>query len=142
MEGLQKKSTIILVTALMVLIAFLLSLFLLVSVASVFCASVVLIPEVRDYQIRREVFEYVEEHKDSIELESYEYTQYFVYADWGFGDAGVIYGYYYSPREESFDSDSKYCGGYRHEGPTQYGDGWIYYEEICDHWYYYEEHYG
>ena len=98
--------------------------------------------EVQHYQIRNEVFTYVEEHKDSIEISNPEYTQYFEYTDRGFLDAGVIYGYVYSPNAHYETNGKKYRNGYRFEGPTTYGNGWLYYEKICDDWYYYEEHYG
>lgn len=110
--------------------------------ATAILRSAVVVREVQHYKIRKEVFEYVEDHKESIEIESRKYSQYFEYADHGFWDAGVIYGYFYSPKEESSEYDSEYRGGWRREGSPNYGDGWVYFEKICENWYYYEEHYG
>ena len=98
--------------------------------------------EIEHWQMRREVFEYVIENKESIDLTNPQYSQFFEYADWGFLDAGIVYGYFYSPDDESTSNDNEYRGGYRSEGSPHNGDGWGYYEEICDNWYYYEEHYG
>ena len=93
-------------------------------------------------QIRNEIFAYVQENKDSIDLHDPQYTQYFEYSEWGLIDAGVIYGYIYSPNNEHSSYGKKYRRGYRSVGPTTYGDGWFYFEKICDNWFYYEEHYG
>ena len=82
------------------------------------------------------------ENKDSIDLHDPQYTQYFEYSEWGLIDAGVIYGYIYSPNNEYSSYGKKYRRGYRNDGPTTYGDGWFYFEKICDNWFYYEEHYG
>ena len=98
--------------------------------------------EIQHYEIRGEVFQYVEDHKESIAVKNPENTQYFIYSEWGFVDAGVIYGYFYSPEDERTDYCEEYRDGFRYETPTRYGDGWVYFEEICDNWYYYEEHYG
>lgn len=120
----------------------LMPLILFILLLAILFGTVFIAREVQHHEIRSEVFEYVEENKDSIELKSPEYTQYFIYADDGFWDAGVIYGYFYSPVDENINGCEEYRGGFRREGLTSYGDGWFYFEEICENWYYYEEHYG
>ena len=129
--------------------SFLLSVVLLLSPLIMFIGIFVIIlvggtisGEIQRFQIRNEIFAYVEENQDSIVLHDPEYTQYFEYSDWGFGDAGVIYGYIYSPNTDYSSYGEKYRKGCRCDGPTTYGNGWFYYEEICENWYYYEEHYG
>ena len=96
----------------------------------------------QDRQIRTEIYEFVTENKDFIDLNNPEHIQYFEYYEWGFVDSGVIYGYFYSPDNQCVSYGSKYRKGYRSEGSPNYGNGWVYFEQICDHWYYYEEHYG
>ena len=93
-------------------------------------------------QIRDEIFEYVSENKDEIELTDTEHRQYFEYADKGFIDAGVIYGYFYSPHDEYQNYTRTYRNGYLRYGSPNSGEDWCYFEKICDNWYYYEEHYG
>ena len=98
--------------------------------------------EVQHYQIRSEVFEYVDQHKESIELNNPEYPQYFEYTNWGYIDSGIIYGYFYSPHDEYESHNRPYRNGYLRYGTPYSGADWCYFEEICDDWYYYEEHYG
>ena len=83
---------------------------------------------------------YPEEWEDERYKSSKE--KYFEYYEWGFVDSGVIYGYFYSPDNQCVSYGIKYRKGYRSEGSPNYGNGWVYFEQICDHWYYYEEHYG
>ena len=115
---------------------------LLILLLGIGLAALSIFPEVQRYQIRNEIFTYVQENKDSIDLHDPQYTQYFEYSEWGLIDAGVIYGYIYSPNNEYSSYGKKYRRGYRSDGPTTYGDGWFYFEKICDNWFYYEEHYG
>ena len=139
----MKKNTKDLIKAISLIPVILLApLILVISLLAVFYGSAFVVREVQHYQIRSEVFAYVEEHKESIELSDPEYTQHFEYTEWGFVDAGVIYGYAYYPNDQYLTNSKKYRNGYRLEGPTTYGNGWYYYEKICDNWYYYEEHYG
>ena len=95
-----------------------------------------------DNRIRNEVFGYVIENKDSIELTDPDRRQYFEYYEWGFVDVGIIYGYFYSPYEECQDQTKDYRNGYLKYGAPYSGKDWCYFEKICDNWYYYEEHYG
>lgn len=99
-------------------------------------------PEIQNTKIRREVFAHVKDNKDTIEITNMTYSQQFTYTERGFGDAGVIYGYLYDPDSNYETVGQKYHGGYRIDGATTYGDGWFYYQKICENWYYYEEHYG
>lgn len=139
----MKKNTKDLIKAISLIPVVLLSpLILFTLVLVIIFATATISSEVEHYQTRREVFAYVEEHKDFIELSNPKCTQHFEYTDWGFVDAGVIYGYVYSPDDQYETNGKRYRKGYRFEGPTTYGDGWFYYEKICDNWYYYEEHYG
>lgn len=116
-----------------------LALFLLIGL---FLGITLAFPEIQNYKIRREVFAYVVENQDTIEIEDRTKPQQFPYSEWGFGDAGVMYGYLYDPDPNYETVGRKYHGGYRIDGATTYGDGWFYYQKICENWYYYEEHYG
>lgn len=97
---------------------------------------------IHNYKIQRDIFAYVKENKDTFELTNVTHSQQFPYSEWGFGDAGVMYGYLYDPAPNYETVGQKYHGGYRIDGATTYGDGWFYYQKICENWYYYEEHYG
>ncbi len=139
----MKKSTKDLIKAISLIPVVLLSpLIMFILLLAILFGAAFIAREVQHYEIRSEIFEYVEENRDSIELKSPEHTQYFIYAEDGFWDAGVIYGYFYSPVDENINGCEAYHGGFRYEGATSYGNGWVYFEEICDNWYYYEEHYG
>lgn len=98
--------------------------------------------QVERNQIRDEIFEYVIENKDELEQTDAEHRQYFEYADKGFIDSGVIYGYFYSPHDEYQNYTRAYRNGYLRYGSPNSGEDWCYFEKICDNWYYYEEHYG
>ena len=139
----MKKNTKDLIKALSLIPAVILApLILFILLLAVLYGAAFVVREVQHYQIRSEIFAYVEERKESIEISNPQYSQHFEYTDWGFVDAGVIYGYVYSPDDRYITNSNKYRNGYRFEGSTTYGDGWFYYEKICDNWYYYEEHYG
>lgn len=139
----MKKNTKDLTKAISLIPVVLLSpLILVISLLAVLYGSAFVVREVQYYQIRSEVFAYVEEHKESIEISHPEHPQYFEYADWGFVDAGVIYGYFYSPDDEYASSNRTYRNGYLQYGTPNNGEDWCYFEKICDNWYYYEEHYG
>ena len=98
--------------------------------------------EIQNNRIRRDVFEYVAEYKDSIELSDPERYQYFEYYELSFVDAGIIYGYFYSPNDEIQNQATDYRNGYLRYGTPYSGRDWCYFERICDNRYYYEEHYG
>ena len=139
----MKKNTKDLIKAISLILAVLLSPYILfVLLLVVLFGAAFVGSEVQHFQIRSEVFAYVEEHKDTIEILHPQNSQYFEYTEWGMIDAGIVYGYAYCPDDRYITCGNKYRGGYRFEGPTTYGDGWYYYEEICENWYYYEEHYG
>jgi hypothetical protein len=98
--------------------------------------------QVSNYRFRNDIYVYVHQHKDSIELVESEYKQSFVYYEWGFLDAGINYGYFYSPNDEYQNQTRAYRNGYLKYGTPYSGEDWCYFERICDNWYYYEEHYG
>lgn len=97
---------------------------------------------IQNNKIRNEIFEYVLENKDEIELTDMEHRQYFEYTEKGFIDSGIIYGYFYSPHDEHQNYTRTYRNGYLRYGSPNSGEDWCYFEKICDNWYYYEEHYG
>ena len=96
----------------------------------------------RDQKIKREVFSYVQDNQHQIPLDDTMHFQEFEYTSWGFSDAGVTYGYYYSPEDEYQFNGSPYHNGYLRYGTPNSGRDWYYHERICENWYYYEEHFG
>ena len=86
----------------------------------------------RDQKIKKEVFSYIQDNQH----------QEFEYTSWGFIDAGVTYGYYYSPEDEYQFKGPPYRNGYLKYGTPNSGKDWYYHERICENWYYYEEHFG
>ncbi len=93
-------------------------------------------------KIRNEVFSYVLENKDNMAVDNTKARQYFEYSSWHFSDAGVVYGYFYSPYDEYLNRKRAYRNGYLEYGTPNSGRDWCYFEKICDNWYYYEEHFG
>lgn len=96
----------------------------------------------QDNKIRNEVVSYVLENKDKIAVDDTKTRQYFEYSRWHFSDAGVVYGYFYSPYDEYQNRTRAYRNGYLEYGTPNSGRDWCYFERICDNWYYYEEHFG
>ena len=64
--------------------------------------------QVQRYQIRNEIFEYVIENKDEIELENPALRQEFYYKPTGLSISGVEYGYVYNPRNDFSYGGEKY----------------------------------
>lgn len=89
--------------------------------------------EIECYTMRKDIFEYVLENKDSIELEDPRQDQKFRYHRWALADTAVEYGYYYTPHPEQLYLGKEYRKGYLDKG----FDYQIYSEEICDNWFYY-----
>lgn len=96
----------------------------------------------RDRQIKEEVFSYVQRNQHQIPLDDTTTFQEFYYTSVGFSDAGVAYGYYYSPEDEYRFKGSPYRDGYLRYGTPNNGEDWYYHERICENWYYFEEHFG
>ena len=96
----------------------------------------------RDPKIKKEVFSFIQDNQHQISLDDAMRFQEFEYTSWGFIDAVVIYGYYYSPEDEYQFKGSPYRNGYLKYGTPNSGKDWYYHERICENWYYYEEHFG
>jgi len=96
----------------------------------------------RDQKIKREVFSYVQDNQHQISLDDAMHFQEFEYTSWGFSDAGITYGYYYSPEDEYQFKGLPYHNGYLRYGTPNSGKDWYYHERICENWYYFEEHFG
>ena len=92
--------------------------------------------------IHDEVFSYVLDNRYTIQLSDSNRREYFVYHEWSFIDAGIVYGYYYSPDDEYLKPMKAYRNGYLKYGTPYSGMDWYYIEENCNNWYYFEEHYG
>lgn len=95
--------------------------------------------------IKAEIFEYVLQNKDNIELDPNKMYQEFFYRATGDITAGVDYGYYYSEYDKyevAPSEENRYKSGYRIFGINGDPADWYYTEKICDHWYYYELHDG
>lgn len=93
-------------------------------------------------QIRNEIFAYVLENRDSIELINPNFQQDFFYTATGLQDGGVEYGYYYEPDDVHTLRGEPYRGGYRTYGVPDDDTDWYYSERICENWFYYEIHDG
>lgn len=98
--------------------------------------------QVERNQIRDEIFEYVIENKDEIELENPALRQEFYYKPTGLSISGVEYGYIYNPRNDFSYGGEKYRTGYRTYGIPDEDTDWYYEERICENWFYYEIHDG
>lgn len=98
--------------------------------------------QVERSHIRREIFSYVQENAEIIELNDPNNYQEFFYTATGLQDGGVEYGYYFSPNNEYTLQGDPYRKGYRIYGiPDDHSD-WYYSERICENWFYYEIHDG
>ena len=98
-------------------------------------------------RVRSDVFAFVLENKDAIDITSPYGEQAFHHADTGSWDTSVYFGYYFSEDDNygspiSLDEWRSYKKGIRIDG--LFGDpiDWYYTEKICDNWYYYELHDG
>lgn len=98
--------------------------------------------EVRRCQIRNEIYSYVQENSDAIELTNPNSYQEFFYTSTGLQDGGVEYGYYYAPDDDYALHSEPYRNGYRLYGIPDDDTDWYYTERICENWFYYEIHDG
>lgn len=98
--------------------------------------------QIERYQIRSEIFSYVQEYTESIELTNPNSYQEFFYTATGLQDGGVEYGYYYAPDDDHFLHGEPYRRGYRTYGIPDDDTDWYYSERICENWFYYEIHDG
>ena len=104
--------------------------------------SLQIFSEVQRCQIRNDIFSYVQENSDAIELTNSNSYQNFFYAATGLQDSGVEYGYYYAPDDNYALHGEAYRNGYRIYGIPDDDTDWYYSERICENWFYYEIHDG
>ena len=105
-------------------------------------AGLFIFGEVQRNQIRNEIFSYVQENSDAIELTNPNSYQEFFYTTTGLQDGGVEYGYYYAPDDDYALHGEPYRNGYRIYGIPDDDTDWYYTEQICENWFYYEIHDG
>ena len=105
-------------------------------------AGLSIFSEIRRFQIRNEIFSYVQENSDNIELTNSNSYQEFSYSTTGLQDCGVEYGYYYAPDDDYALHGEQYRNGYRIYGIPDDDTDWYYTERICENWFYYEIHDG
>ena len=105
-------------------------------------AGLFIFSEVQRSQIRNEIFSYVQENSDAIELTNPNSYQEFFYTATGLQDGGVEYGYYYAPDDDYALHGEAYRNGYRIYGIPDDNTDWYYTERICENWFYYEIHDG
>lgn len=98
--------------------------------------------QIESNQIRNEIFKYVLENKDEIELKNPALRQEFYYKSTGLSIGGVEYGYIYSPSNDYSYGGEKYRNGYRTYGIPDEDTDWYFEERICENWFYYEIHDG
>ena len=139
MVSIVKKSKYNTKTLVVVLLSPIILLVLLVCIA--FFANFILREGYR-YHIRNEIFSYVQENTNRIELNNPNSFQEFFYTSTGFQDGGVEYGFYYSPDDDHYLQGEPYRGGYRTYGIPDDSTDWYYSERICENWFYYEIHDG
>ena len=123
----------------LLIIAILLAPFILFSLLF---ASLSIVSEVQRCQIRNEIFSYVQENLNNIELSNPNRSQDFFYTATGLQDSGVEYGYYYAPDDDYALHGEPYRNGYRIYGIPDDDTDWYYTERICENWFYYEIHDG
>ena len=97
---------------------------------------------VHDHRIRCEVFAYVLDNRQSIDLTDSGMYQEFFYSASGMQDGGTEYGYYFEPNDAYVVTGEPYRGGYRTFGIPDDTTDWYYTERICENWFYYEIHDG
>lgn len=98
--------------------------------------------KVQNFRIRNDVFAYVLENKNNIELHDKNDRQEFFFTATGLSIGGVEYGYYYSPDDDYSIKGESYKKGYRINGIPDEPTDWYYTERICENWFYYELHDG
>lgn len=97
---------------------------------------------IQNSRIRNEVFTYVLENKNSIELHDMSRSQEFFYTATGLSIGGIEYGYYYAPDNDYHLKGEPYKKGFRVFGIPDEPTDWYYTERICVNWFYYEIHDG
>ena len=97
---------------------------------------------IHDRLVRNEVFAYVRQNRQTIELTDPECYQAFFYSASGLQDGGTEYGYYFEPSDAYDVKGAPYRGGYRTFGIPDDATDWYYTERICKNWFYYEIHDG
>lgn len=98
--------------------------------------------KIQNSKIRNDVFEYVLENKDTIELKNKNESEEFLFTTTGLSIGGVEYGYYYSPDNDYSMTGEPYKKGYRINGIPDESTDWYYTERIYENWFYYEIHDG
>ena len=76
--------------------------------------------------IHDEVFSYVLENRYTIQLSDSKRREFFVYDVWSFIDAGIVYGYFYSPYNEYLKPMKAYRTGYLKYATPYFGIDWCY----------------
>lgn len=138
----KKNSKKILITVIIILFVMVSPIVLAIAAFVIPIPFIYISGQVQRYQIRNEIFEYVIENKDEIELENPALRQEFYYKPTGLSISGVEYGYVYNPRNDFSYGGEKYRNGYRTYGIPDEDTDWYYEERICENWFYYEIHDG
>lgn len=138
----KKNSKKILITVIIILFVMVSPIVLAIAAFVIPIPFIYISGQVQRYQIRNEIFEYVIENKDEIELENPALRQEFYYKSTGLSISGVEYGYVYNPRNDFSYGGEKYRNGYRTYGIPDEDTDWYYEERICENWFYYEIHDG
>lgn len=138
----KKKITKIIIALLLIPVILISPLILFYGVFFASLPVVYIAGQIDRHQIRDEIFEYVLENKDEIELENLALRQEFYYKSTGLSIGGVEYGYIYSPSNSFSYGGEKYRNGYRIYGIPDEDTDWYYEERICENWFYYEIHDG
>lgn len=138
----KKNSKKILITVIIILFVMVSPIVLAIAAFVIPIPYIYISGQVQRYQIRNEIFEYVIENKDEIELENPALRQEFYYKPTGLSISGVEYGYVYNPHNDFSYGGEKYRNGYRTYGIPDEDTDWYYEERICENWFYYEIHDG
>lgn len=117
-------------------------LILLISLLGIGFVLLSVFSEVQRYQIRNDIFSYIQENSGNITLNDQENYQYYFYASTGFQDGSIEYGYYYSPDDAYIHCGEPYREGYRTYGIPDDETDWYYTERICENLFYCEIHDG
>lgn len=126
----------------LIVVALLSPLILLIFLLGIGVIVLSVLSEIQHYRIRNEIFSYVQENLDTIELTNCNSYQEFFYTSTGLLDGGVEYGYYYAPDNDYALHGEAYRKGYRTYGIPDDDTDWYYTERICENWFYYEIHDG
>lgn len=120
-----------------------------------------IVGSIEQYRVRSDVFKFVLENRDAIDITSPYGEQAFHHTDTGSWDTSVYFGYYFSVDDNyrfiyedplwgggeygssiSPNESRAYKKGIRIDGVFGDSIDWYYTEKICDNWYYYELHNG